>query len=272
MKHFGLSQRRACALVNISRSVMSYQPKKSELNEKLRRRLIELAQRHRRWGHWRFYVLIRREGVKVNHKRTERIYRQEKLMLKIRRRKKVAALTRIPLPKPEGPNQRWAMDFVHDQLSSGRRLRALTVVDTFTKECLAIEVDTSLNGMRVKRVVEALSWHRGLPAAISVDNGPEFAGKVLDEWAYRRQVKLAFIRPGKPVENAFIESFNGKFREECLNLNYFVSLDEAKQIIEDWRIEYNGVRPHRSLNDLTPEQFIKKLKQPNTPNTYLNLA
>lgn len=258
-------------MVAASRSVMSYQPRRSELNEKLRQILRELAQRHRRWGHWRFYVLIRRQGFKVNHKRTERLYREEKLMLRIRRRKKVASVTRVALPKPAKPNQRWAMDFVHDQLASGRRLRSLTVVDTFTKECLAIEVDTSLSGMRVKRVMERLSWDRGLPDAITVDNGPEFAGKVLDEWAYRRQVKLAFIRPGKPIENSFIESFNGKFREECLNLNYFVSLEEARHVIESWRIEYNQVRPHRALNDLTPAQFVTKLKQQNTRNTYLEL-
>ena len=155
------------------------------------------------------------------------------------------------------------MDFVHDSLWSGRRFRCLTLVDTFTKNSLVIEVDTSLNGVRVVRVLEGLSKLQGLPESIRVDNGPEFISKALDEWAYRRGVKLDFIRPGKPTDNSYVESFNGKFRYECLNQNYFLDLREAKGVIEDWRIQFNTVRPHDSLGDLTPDEFMRQYEQQN---------
>lgn len=151
------------------------------------------------------------------------------------------------------------MDFVSDSLFYGRKFRALTIVDDFSRESPAIEVDTSLSGLRVTRVLDQLAQTRGLPEVITVDNGPEFAGKVLDEWAYRNGVKLHFIRPGKPVENCYIESFNGKFRDECLNENWFSSLQEARNIIEAWRRDYNQYRPHSSLGDLTPEEFVRKI-------------
>ena len=199
----------------------------------------------------------------VNHKRTEKIYREEGLSLRIRRRKKLAAVTRTPATQATRPNERWAMDFVHDSLWSGRRFRCLTLVDTFTKNSLVIEVDTSLNGVRVVRVLEGLSKLQGLPESIRVDNGPEFISKVLDEWAYRRGVKLDFIRPGKPTDNSYVESFNGKFRYECLNQNYFLDLREAKGVIEDWRIQFNTVRPHDSLGDLTPDEFMRQYEQQN---------
>lgn len=182
----------------------------------------ELAERYRRYGHWRLHVVLKREGFCVNHKRTERIYRSEGLSLRIRKRKKLASVARVLTPEATRPNQMWAMDFVQDSLWGGRRFRALNIVDTFTKECPVIEVDTSLTGQRVVRVLEWLAEVRGLPEAIRVDNGPEFISKAMDEWAYRRNVKLDFIRPGKPVENCYVESFNGKLREECLNENYFV--------------------------------------------------
>jgi putative transposase len=220
-------------------------------------------------------VVLRREGFLINHKRTERIYRSEKLNLRIRRRKKFASVIRTPLPEAVRVNQLWAMDFVSDSLWTGRRFRSLTLVDTFTKESLGIEVDTSLTGQRVVRVLERLSEMRGLPEYIRVDNGPEFISKALDEWAYRNKVKLDFIRPGKPTENAYIESFNGRFRDECLNENYFIDLNSARQTIEKWRIEYNTYRPHSSLNDLTPEAFARMNKETLTQNTqelYLSVA
>jgi putative transposase len=220
-------------------------------------------------------VVLRREGFLINHKRTERIYRSEKLSLRIRRRKKFAAVIRTPLPEAVRTNQIWAMDFVSDSLWTGRRFRSLTMVDTFTKESLGIEVDTSLTGQRVVRVLERLSQMRGLPEYIRVDNGPEFISKALDEWAYRNNVKLDFIRPGKPTENAYIESFNGRFRDECLNENYFIDLNSARETIEKWRIEYNTYRPHSSLNDLTPEAFARMNKETliqNHPELYLSVA
>ena len=167
-------------------------------------------------------------------------------------------------------NERWSMDFIQDSLWNGRKFRALTIVDVFSKECPAIEADTSLNGARVVRVLEQLAEYRGLPEVITMDNGPEFAGKALDAWAYRRHVKLHFIEPGKPVQNAFAESFNGRLRDECLNEHWFMTLEEAKIRIEDWRIDYNEVRPHSSLDNLTPAEYANQfnIKQ-ETKNTEL---
>jgi len=202
--------------------------------------------------------IIRREEGAVNHKRIERLYRLEGLKLNIRRRKKLKAVSRIELPTPTKKNERWSMDFVQDKLWNGRRFRCLNIVDMFTRECLAIEVDTSIGGMRVKRVLERLVQVHGKPQAIVVDNGPEFISRDVDEWAYRTGVELAFIRPGKPVENAYVESFNGKFRDKCLNVHYFSTLQEAKDIIRDWRDSYNTFIPHRSLRGLTPQEFSRQ--------------
>ena len=215
----------------------------------------ELAERRRRFGSPRIHVLLKREGLVINHKRTERIYHEEGLSLRIRKRKKRTAMTRMELPSPEKPNQRWSMDFVQDQLADSRRYRVLTIVDAFTRECPALEVDTSIGGKRVVRVLDRLAFLRGLPEAITIDNGPEFAGNALDEWAYRNNVKLDFIRPGKPIENAYIESFNGKLRDECLNDNWFLSLEDARKMIEAWRMDYNRQRPHSSLDNMTPCEF-----------------
>ena len=191
----------------------------------------------------------------INHKRTERLYREEGLALRKKRRRKGAAGARVTLPPPQRVNERWSMDFVADSIVNGRRFRALTIVDDYTRECPTIEVDTSLGGRRVINVLDRLADIRGLPATITIDNGPEFAGKALDEWAYRRSVKLNFIRPGKPIDNAYIESFNGRFRDECLNTNWFINLKHAREVIEDWRIDYNEVRPHSSLKGATPKEY-----------------
>jgi len=204
---------------------------------------------------------LKREGFMVNHKRTERIYKSEGLSLRIRRRKKFAAVVRNPLPEAIKPNERWAMDFISDSLWSGRKFRTLSVVDTYSRECLNVEADTSLPGHRVVKVLDRLADTKGLPESIRVDNGPEFISKVLDEWAYRNGVTLDFIRPGKPTENPYAESFHGRFRDECLNENYFLDLQEAKDIIESWRIEYNTFRPHSSLDYQTPEEFLKQYEQ-----------
>jgi len=218
----------------------------------------ELAEQRRRFGCERLHVLLKREGLVINHKRTERIYREEGLSLKLRKRKRRACSIRIPMPEASGPNERWSMDFVSDSLWQGRRFRILTIIDDFSRECPAIEVDTSLSGHRVARVLSRLAETRSLPKIITVDNGPEFAGKALDQWAYERNIKLNFIRPGKPIENAYIESFNGRLRDECLNESWFTNLSEAKQIIETWRKDYNTARPHRSLGGLTPCEFAQR--------------
>ena len=191
----------------------------------------------------------------VNHKRTERIYHDEGLALRKKRRRKGAAGVRVMMPLPQKPNERWSMDFVSDSIVNGRRFRALAIVDDYSRECPAIEVDTSLGGARVVNVLERLSQTRGLPDVITLDNGPEFAGRHLDEWAFRNGVKLNFIRPGKPIENAFAESFNGRLRDECLNTHWFINLKHAREIIEDWRKDYNEVRPHSSLNHRTPMEY-----------------
>jgi putative transposase len=205
--------------------------------------------------------MLRREGLVINHKRTERLYREEGLSLRKRKRKKVAAQARLLMPDPKGPNERWSMDYVTDSIMTGRRFRALVIVDDYTRECPAIEVDTSLGGRRVVQVMERLAGTRGLPGVITMDNGPEFTGRALDEWAYQHNVKLNFIRPGKPIENAYAESFIGRFRDECLNENWFISLKNARDIIENWRIDYNESRPHTSLGGLTPIEFLENNKE-----------
>jgi putative transposase len=252
----GLSERKACELVNISVSAYQYQAKGTG-DGVLRRRLRELAEHRKRFGSPRLHILLKREGLVINHKRTERIYREEGLALRRKRSRKGAAGVRVVLPMAQHPNQYWSMDFVADSIVTGRKFRALTVVDNYSRECPAIEVDTSLGGKRVVGVLERLSEARGLPEVITVDNGPEFIGKALDEWAYRKGVRLNFIRPGKPIENAYAESFNGRLRDECLNTNWFISLRHAREIIESWREDYNQVRPHSSLNNLTPVEYAK---------------
>lgn len=263
IQRHALSQRRACGLVSVSRTVMHYAPRSNALNDRLRRRLKELAEKHRRYGHIRLYILLRREGLVVNHKRTERLYRAEGLSLRIRRRRKFAAVVRNPLPPAVRPHERWAMDFIQDSIAGGRKFRTLSVVDTYSRECLTVETDTSLPGHRAVRVLERLGELKGLPESIRVDNGPEFISKALNEWAYRKGVKLDFIRPGKPVENAYVESFHSRFRDECLNEHYFLGLQEAKDVIEMWRLEYNGFRPHSALNYQTPKEFLERYEKQN---------
>ncbi|HEU4754801.1 MAG TPA: IS3 family transposase [Armatimonadota bacterium] len=260
MSTAGLSERRACALVGIERASFRYRARRPAYRE-VRERLQQLAAERPRWGYRRLHVLLRREGWPVNRKLVYRLYRELGLAVRRRKRKRVA-VARQPLATPVGPNQRWSIDFVSDALANGRKIRCLTVVDDFTRECPAIEVDTSLPALRVIRVLERIAAERGgLPAALVLDNGPEFAGRALDAWAYSQGITLAFIRPGKPVENAFVESFNGRFRDECLNEHWFTSLADARQIIEAWRCDYNQTRPHSSLGGLTPAEFASKQTQ-----------
>lgn len=248
-----VSQRRACRWLGLHRTPIRYQSRRPS-DVELRAKLRMLAEAHPRWGVPRLVWLLRREGVPDNYKRIERLYREEGLAVRRRRRKRVAQ-PRTERPAPSGPNERWSMDFVRDTLSSGRAFRALTLVDDFTRESLHIEIDTSLPGLRVVRVLEQLAISRGLPKSIVVDNGPEFAGRVLDEWAHRRGVTLSFIQPGKPTQNCYIESFNGRLRDECLNLHWFLSLADARRTIESWRERYNSARPHSGLAGRTPSEF-----------------
>lgn len=235
----------------------------------LRVRIRELAYRWRRYGYRRIHVLLRREGRTVNHKRVYRIYREEGLIVRKRKRKHVAVWRGEKPQAPTHPNARWSMDFVADATAQGHRLRTLNVVDDFTRESLAIEVDTSLPGGRVIRVLDRLAQERGLPEEILTDNGPEFIGRALDEWAYRHGVRQRFIEPGKPIQNAFVESFNGKFRDECLNEHWFLDVADARGIIERWRRCYNEERPHSALGNATPAEFaarVSGLRSPSAPS------
>jgi putative transposase len=209
-----------------------------------------------RYGYRRLHTLVAREGVVANHKRVHRVYREAGLQVRRRQRKRLTRRDRMPLPTPHGRCERWSMDFMLDTLADGRAFRTLNIVDDFTRECVAIEVDRSLPGARVARVLERLAAD-GLPKVIVVDNGPEFAGRTLDAWAYAHHIELRFIRPGKPIENAYVESFNGKFRDECLNEHWFVNLADAQAIIERWRVDYNTVRPHSALDGAAPDQFAQ---------------
>jgi putative transposase len=253
----GFGVTRACGLVSISRSLYAYRSRRPD-SLRLRQRICDLAGEKRRYGYRRIHVLLRREGWAVNRKRTYRLYREAGLAVRRRKRKRIGLFERKPLPNPVAVNLSWSMDFVADGLCNGRKLRCLTIVDDYSRECPAIEVDTSINGRRVAAVLERLADARGLPLSITVDHGPEFEGQVLDEWAYRRGVSLNFIRPGRPVENAYVESFNGRFRDECLNEHWFLSMAHAREVIERWRIEYNTERPHSSLGDLSPEGFANQ--------------
>lgn len=250
-----LSERRACKIVGICRSSCRYQaiPRNDDA---IRLRLRELAEQRHKFGSPRLHVMLRREGHLINHKRTERMYREEGLSLHLKKRKKRASHLRVVMDQPERVNQHWSMDFVSDSLFSGRRFRVLTVVDDFSRECPALEVDHSIGGQRVTRVLDRIALTRGLPEMITADNGPEFISKALDLWAFENNVKLRFIQPGKPMQNAYIESFNGKFRDECLNEHVFVSLEKAQATIEAWRQDYNTNRPHSSLDNMTPEEFF----------------
>jgi putative transposase len=261
----GLSERHACGLIGMHRGSWRYQPREPN-DAELRVHLRELAGERVRFGYRRLWAMLRREknadGTRrwvVNHKRVHRIYREEGLAMRRKEAKRLRAITRTPLERPTRANQVWTMDFTKDRLAGGRSFRTLNLMDGYTREALWIEVDTSLPGPRVVRVLEGLKQSRGVPEVIQVDNGPEFISQALDQWAFANGVKLHFIEPGKPVQNAFIESFNGKFRDECLNQNWFVSLAEARQVIQAWRVDYNTARPHSSLGYRTPAEFAAEI-------------
>jgi putative transposase len=259
LRELGTSLRRACRLIGLSTATWRYQRRPDPTNLQLRDRLQAHAAERPRFGYRRLHTLVDREGLHVNHKRVYGVYREAGLQVRRRRRKRLTRGQRVPRPLPSRRGERWSMDFMVDTLADGRGFRTLNIVDDFTRECVAIEVDRSLPGLRVVRVLDRLAETIGLPDTLVMDNGPEFSGRALDTWAYARGVQLRFIRPGKPIENAFVESFNGKFRDECLNEHWFASVAEARALIEAWRIDYNTVRPHSALHKATPEQFANSL-------------
>jgi putative transposase len=255
---FTLSERRACRLIGIARSSRRYETRRDQATG-LRERLRALAEQRRRFGYRRLTIPLRREGLRVNHKRVYRLYREEGLAVRRRRRKRIVRPAAARLPLPTRLNQRWAMDFIEDRLATGRKFRAFNVMDAFSRRGLASEVDTSLPGRRVVQVLDRLAGQRGRPEELVLDNGPEFIGRALDQWASTHGVRLHFITPGKPVQNAHIESFHGRFRDECLNESWFLTVMDARRIIEAWRQDYNTLRPHSALGYRTPEEFERLL-------------
>ena len=254
---FALSERQACRLIGLHRSTSRFARQRGE-DKELRLRLRTWAARRPRWGYRFLHWAVRQEGFLVNRKRVYRLYCEEGLRIRRRRRRKqVAAAPREKLAAPTQANERWSMDFMSDELEDGRSLRLLNVVDDRTRECPGIEVDRSLPADRVVELLERVGQAVGFPQTIVVDNGPEFASKALHAWAYRRGVKLHFIEPGKPVQNAFIESFNGTCRDDCLNQELFVDVADAKRKIERWRRYYNEERPHSALGHRTPADFAR---------------
>jgi putative transposase len=251
MREHDFSQRRACRLIEVDPKTVRRQARADA--PEVRQRLRELAGERRRFGYRRLGILLAREGMGMNHKKLLRLYREEGLAVRRRRGRKRATGTRAPMAVPQGPNQRWSLDFVADALFWGRRFRVLAVVDDFTREALALIVDTSIGGARVVRELEALIARRGRPTTIVSDNGTELTSRAVLEWTNRAGVEWHYIAPGKPTQNAFVESFNGRFRDECLNEEVFTSLAEARSVIERWRQDYNQVRPHSAHGGLTPE-------------------
>ena len=255
---YEVSTRKACEVIRFQRATYYYESH-ADPQWALRIRIRDLAREHIAYGSRRLHVLLRREGWQINYKRVYRLYVEEGLSLRRKGpRRRRSVLPRVLVPTPTEPDQIWSMDFVHDELGWGQKFRILTLVDHFSRVSPVLEVGVSMTGRRVVEVLSRLAMQRGLPDVIRVDNGTEFTSKALDQWAYQHGVKLDFIRPGKPVDNAFIESFNSSLRKECLNAHWFNSLDEAKMMIEQWRIEYNAVRPHSSLGNLTPGEYVEK--------------
>ena len=258
IEQYRISERRACRLAGISRTSRRYQPA-TKRDTGLRERIRELARERQRFGHLRLTILLRREGWVANHKKVYRICREEQLLVPRRRRRRLRRMAHVEQPALERPNQSWAMDFMQDGLADGRTLRILTVIDRYTREALALEVDISIPGLRVRRVLDRLAAQRGCPEEIHVDNGPEFLGRSVNAWCEEHHVLLWHIEPGKPAQNGHIESFNGRLREECLNANWFINLPDARRKIASWHRDYNECRPHSALGYRTPREFAGTL-------------
>ena len=253
----GVSQRRACEALSVDRSSIRYRSTRAPDLE-LREAMKAVASERRRFGYRRIHVMLQRQGIVMNLKKLRRLYGEEKLQVRKRGGRKRALGTRRPMLVPDRPNQRWSLDFVSDSFTDGRRFRVLTVVDDHTRECLALIADTSLSGRRVVRELDAVIARRGRPLTVVSDNGTEFTSMAILRWSQDRQIDWHYIAPGKPMQNGFIESFNGSFRDECLNETLFSSLAEARDRITDWKEDYNSQRPHSSLGNLTPNEFATK--------------
>jgi transposase InsO family protein len=254
-----MSERRACAIIAADRSAVRYRAKRPN-DAALRSRLRELADQRRRFGYRRLHVLLRSEGWTVNRKKTQRLYGEEGLAVRRRKSRRRIAVARTPIPKPEGPNSRWSTDFVHDQLANGRRFRVLTIIDDVTRECLAAIPDTSLSGKRVVREMTALIARRGKPGAIVSDNGTEFTSAAVLAFTEAARLDWRYIAPGKPTQNAFAESFQGRMRDECLNEHLFFSMNHARAIVAGWVHDFNTARPHSAIGYMTPAAYAATLK------------
>src|ERR1700758_1603617 len=253
---FEVSERRACSTLGADRTSIRYRSIRPD-DAAVRARLRELAAIRRRFGYRRLHVLLRREGIIINHKKLRRLYREERLQVRRRGGRKRALGTRAPMTLPQGPNQRWSLDFLSDAFADGRRFRILAIVDDFTRECLALVPDTSLPGLRVVRELDALIAARGRPVMCVSDNGTELTGITILRWSHSTQVEWHYIAPGKPQQNAFIESFNGRLRDELLNETLFTSLSHVREALATWKEDYNTVRPHSSLGHLPPADSAK---------------
>ena len=251
---YGISQRRACRVVPISRKSMWYQPQRPSRDADLAKRMKELGEQYPRYGYLMLHELLRREGLVVNRKRTYRLYSELGMQVRTKRRKKLVR-PHIPLEVPNGPNQRWSTDFVHHQLTDSWRIRILNVVDDYSRVCVGQLVDLSIAGERTARFLSPMGEARGLPNRIVMDNGPELTSKVMFIWSQQAGAKLHFIQPDKPTQNAFVESFNGRFRDGCLNQYWFHNLDDARRIVDAWREHYNQIRPHSALSYRSPAEF-----------------
>ena len=250
-EHHGVSERRACQALGVDRSVVRYRTCRGE-DAAIRQRLRSLAGERRRFGYRRLGILLAREGMRLNHKKLRRLYREERLQVRRRGGRKRALGTRRPMMLPAAKNERWSLDFVSDTLADGRRFRILCVVDDFTRECLALVADTSLSGARVARELDAIGVRRGYPTSVVSDNGTELTSTAILRWSQDRSVAWHYIAPGKPTQNAFVESFNGRLRDECLNETLFTSLRQARVVLTAWRCDYNEVRPHSALGGVPP--------------------
>lgn len=261
----GLSERRALSVMRMSASALRYEPR-PDRNVELRERILALAQRHKRYGVGMIHLKLRQSGLPVNYKRVERLYQDAKLQVRRRKRKKVLVGERQPLLRPDRANEVWSMDFVFDRTAEGRVVKCLTIVDDATHESVAIEVERAISGHGVSRVLDRLALSRGLPKVIRTDNGKEFCGKAMVAWAHEHGVQLRLIEPGKPNQNAYIESFNGRLRDECLNEHWFPSLLHARTEIETWRREYNEERPKKALGGMTPSAYAEQLAMKAVPS------
>ena len=254
----GLSERRALTVVGMSASALWYVPA-PDRNATLRARIVALAHRHRRYGAGMIYLKLRQAGERANHKRVDRHYTEARLQVRRRRRKKVPQADRQPLVRPQGANEVWSADVVFDRTAEGRVLKCLTIVDDATTEAVATVPTRALGGLAITRVLDQLAVERGLPAVLRTDNALEFCGRAMLTWAHAHDVTLRLIEPGKPNQNAYIESFNGRLRDECLNEHWFTSVSHAQVVIEAWRREYNEERPKKGLGGLTPMQYARQL-------------